>query len=83
MLLKLFSKKAGGVLSAPSAGALPRGRQQVKDIRRASSSDVDPMYSVMMMCKESEGRKNKDAFVRQVNAAPYPMMCLTFDMDSA
>ena len=33
----------------------------------------------MMMCKESEGRKNEDAFVRQVNAAPYPMMCLTFD----
>ena len=77
--VEIVSKKAGGVLSAPSAGARPRGRQQVKDIRRASSSDVDPLYSVMMMCKESEGRKNKDAFVHQVNAAPYPMMCLTFD----
>ena len=54
--VEIVSKKAGGVLSAPSAGALTHGRQQVKDIRRASSSDVDPMYSVMMMCKESEGR---------------------------
>ena len=55
------SKKAGRVLNAPSAGALPHGRQQVKDIRRASSSDVDSLYSVMMMCKESEGRNNEDA----------------------
>ena len=78
--VEIVSKKAGGVLNAPSAGALPRSRQQVKDIRRASSLEhVDPLYSVMMMCKESEGRRNEDAFVRQVNAAPYPMMCLTFD----
>ena len=58
MLSKLFSKKAGGVLSVPSAGALPRGRQQVKDIQRASSLDVDPLYSVMM-CKKKEGREEK------------------------
>ena len=78
--VEIVSKKASGVLSAPSAGALPRGWQQVKDIRHASiSKHVDPLYSVMMMCKESEGRRNEDAFVRQVNAAPYPMMCLTFD----
>ena len=43
--VEIVSKKAGGVLSAPSAGALPRGRQQVKDIRRASISEhVDPLW---------------------------------------
>ena len=44
--VETISKKAGGVLSAPSARAHPRGRQQVKDIRRASSSDVDPLYTL-------------------------------------
>ena len=41
--VEIVSKKAGGVLSAPSAGALPHGRQQVKDIQHASGSDVDPL----------------------------------------
>ena len=61
--VEIVSKKAGGVLSAQSAGALPRGRKQVKDIRRASSPDIDTLYCVMM-CKESEGRR---------------MMCLIFN----
>ena len=29
--------------------------------------------------KGGKGRKNENAFVRQVNVAPYPMMCLTVD----
>ena len=29
--------------------------------------------------QRKRGKKNEDSFVRQVNAAPYPMMCLTFD----
>ena len=33
----------------------------------------------MLMCKEGEGSKSSDAFVRIVNAAPYPMMILAFD----
>lgn len=33
----------------------------------------------MYMCKEAEGKKSKDAFVRMVNAAPFPMMLLAFD----
>ena len=32
--LQLVSDKAGGIVKAPSAGALPRNRQQVKDARR-------------------------------------------------
>ena len=31
------------------------------------------------MCKEEEEKKCKDAFVRMVNAAPFPMMLLAFD----
>lgn len=41
--------------------------------------DQDPLYSLMLMCKESEGKRNQDAYVRLVNAGPYPMMVLTFD----
>lgn len=78
--LQFVSSEAGGIMNATSAGALPRNRQQVKDVRRhvASKQDFDPLYSVMYMCKEGEG-KNKDPFVRMVNAAPYPMMMLALD----
>ena len=33
----------------------------------------------MVMCKESEGKNAPEAFVRIVNAAPFPMMVLAFD----
>jgi len=39
----------------------------------------DPLFSVMLMCKESEGGKPQDAFVRMVAGAPEPMMVLTFN----
>ena len=55
--IEVVSKKAGGVLGAPSSGALPHGRQQVKDIQCASSLDVDSLYSVM--CKKVRGEKMK------------------------
>ena len=57
--IEVVSKKAGGVLGAPSSGTLPHGRQQVKDIQCASSLDVDSLYSVMMMCKKVRGEKMK------------------------
>ena len=34
--LSFVSAQAGGIMEASSAGALPRNRQQVKDIRRAN-----------------------------------------------
>ena len=79
--LKFLSTEAGGILEASSAGALPRNRQQAKDARQKSTSkqEFDPLYAVMYMCKEAEGKKCKDAFVRMVNAAPFPMMLLAFD----
>ena len=38
----------------------------------------DPLFSVMLMCKECEGGK-AGAFVRSVSGAPEPMTVLSFD----
>ena len=73
--------RSGDLLSASSAGALPRNRQQVADMRRRRDDDTehiyskkkDPLFSVMLMCKESEGGKPEDSFVRMVSGAPEPM----------
>lgn len=78
--LSFVATGAGGIMHATSAGSLPRNRQQVKDMRRKSEmKEQDALYALMMMCKESEGKRNQDAFVRLVNAAPFPMMVLSFD----
>ena len=62
------------------AGTLPRNHQQVKDAKWKDTSkiDFDPLYSVMHMCKEGEGKGGKggNTFIRMVNAAPYPMMLI-------
>ena len=76
--LQFVSDEQGGVLGATSAGALPRSRQQVNDMRRNLKQDDDPLFSLMFMCKAEEG-KGKDQFVRVVNAAPFPMMVLAYD----
>lgn len=74
------------MFTASSAGALPRNRQQISDMRRrrdeketSFSKKKDPLFSVMLMCKESEGGKPQDAFVRMVTGAPEPMTVLTFN----
>lgn len=79
-MLQFVSCEAGGILEATSAGALPRNRQQVKDAKRKDTNkkDFDPLYSIMHMCKEGEG-KGGSSFIRMVNAAPYPMMLIAFD----
>ena len=78
--LTFVTKETGGITKASSASALPRGRQQVNDIRRPLlKSTSDSIFSLMMMCKEGEGSKSHDAFVRIVTGAPYPMMMLAFD----
>ena len=63
--LTFVSREAGGITKATSAGALPRGRQQVHDMRRGSTSAsaMDPLFTLMMMCKESEGKNSPDAFI--------------------
>ena len=70
-----------------SAGSIPRNRQQVKDLRRRrdgyeivpSSRGKDPLCSVMVMCKESQGKHIANAFVRIVSCAPEPMTVLVCD----
>lgn len=34
--LAILANESGGTVGAPSAGALPRGRQQVRDLRRVA-----------------------------------------------
>jgi len=79
--LKYLNTETGGILEASSASSLPCGRQQISDARRkgVNKEDHDQLYAVMYMCKEGEGQKCKDSFVRVVNAAPFPMMVLSFD----
>ena len=69
------------ITTASSAAAVPRGRQQVNDMRKklTTKSEVDPLFTLMMMCKEGEASKAADAFVRIVTGAPFPMMVLAFD----
>ena len=74
----------GGLLEATPAGSLPRNYEQASNMRRrhelgnlhGGGKHKDPLYSVMLMCKESEGNKSIDSFVRVVNAAPEPMAIL-------
>ena len=76
--LQFVVDEQSGVVGATSAGALPRSRQQVKDMRRSLKQDGDPLFSLMFMCKAEKG-KGKDQFVRVVNAAPFPMIVLAYD----
>ena len=73
------SKSIGNTTTAPSAGSLPRSRQQAADARRSQlgTQDRDPLFSIMLMCKESEGKKSQ--FVRVVTGAPEPMAVLAYD----
>ena len=74
------------LFTASSAGALPRNRQQVSDMQRRRNEKEtslgkkkDPLFSVMLTCKESEGGRPQDTFVRRVTGAPEPMTVLTFN----
>ena len=84
------SKSVGGLPGASSVSVLPRNRQQSADCRRnlfsskmrgALPQAVDPLFPVMIMCKESEGANSdpKSRFVRIVCNTPEPMTVLTFD----
>ena len=42
----------------------------------ATSKQKDPLFSVMMTCKNSEGCKSDESFVRIVTGAPEPMAVL-------
>ena len=46
-----LSLVASNVTTAHSAAAMPCGRQQVNDINRKMTPAVDPLFTLMMMCK--------------------------------
>lgn len=68
-------------MSASSAASLPRNRQQVSNMRRHTeitsdpytTKQKDPLFSVMVMCKNTEGKKADESFVRIVTGAPEAM----------
>jgi len=73
----MISSQCGGVVGASSAGSLPRNERQVKDMRKRkkiTSGTLDPLHSVMMMCKDTM----KD-FVRAVTGAPDYMIVIALD----
>ena len=76
---RTLSLVSSNITTAHSAASIPRGRQQVNDIRRKMTPAVDPLFTLMMMCKEGESSKSPDSFVRIVTGAPFPMMMLAFD----
>ena len=72
-----ISSHHGGIVGASSARSLPRNERQVKNIRRkikSSGGSLDPLHSVMMMCKDTM----KD-FVRAVTGAPDYMVFLALN----
>ena len=58
-----LSLVASNVTTAHSTAAMPHGKQQVNDIRRKMTPAVDPLFTLMMMCKEGESSKWPDSFV--------------------
>ena len=76
---RTLSLVSSNITTGHSAAGMPRGRQQVNDIRRKMTPTVDPLFTLMMMCKEGESSKSPDSFVRIVTGAPFPMMMLAFD----
>ena len=44
----------------------------------AGPTAPNPIFSLMLMCKESQGHKGSNPFVQLVNGAPFPMMVLAY-----
>ena len=78
--LSFVLSDAGVAVHAHSASSMPCSRQQVNNLRWKHSKSAEALYSLMLMCKE--GKENKVAFVRIVNAAPYLMMLLGIWLDA-
>ena len=74
-----ITKQQGGEILAKGAAYLPRDRQQVANFRRsvAKPKDTNVLYSIMVECKLAQGKK--DAFIRDVKAAPEPQSVLFYD----
>ena len=70
--VSILTREQGGEICARGAASLPRDRQQIGYARaKKKARDPNPLYSVMLECKISQGRS--DLFVQDVKAAPQPM----------
>ena len=81
-------QSVGGIIGASSTSQLPRNRQQSADCHRQlfsskvpGSHSKDPLFPLMLMCKESEGSKTDlhTRFFRIVMNSPQPMAVLVYD----
>ena len=78
LTLSYVDDQLGGMFTASSAGALPRGQQQINDIcRPKEAAEFDPLYSLMLMCKEAEGKNPQEVFVRLVKLHLIPWCWMT------
>lgn len=72
--LSYVDDQLGGMVTASSAGALPHGQQQINDICcPKEAAECDPLYFLMLMCKEAEGKNPQEAFVRLVKLHLIPL----------
>ena len=87
--VRKLCQDVGDMTGASSASQLPRSRQQAADCRRKLTygpnlavvpKSADPLFPLMLMCKESEGKKDQEGhFVRIVANSPEPMAVLAFN----
>ena len=73
-LINSVTKEKGGIQKLKAAGDIPRNSKQVYNMT-CKSSENDALLSIMVMCKESQG-KDANPFVRVVTSAPEPMSVL-------
>ena len=73
-LIHSIIKEKGGIQKLKTAGDIPRNNKQVYNLN-SKSPENDALLSVMVMCKESQG-KDTDPFVHVVTSAPEPMSVL-------
>ena len=69
-------KEKGGVQKLSAAGDIPRNQKQVYNLSNKKSLKDDALLSVMVMCKEGQGKGADQAFVGIVTSAPEPMSVL-------
>jgi hypothetical protein len=83
-LHKVIAEDLGGIATCATVGQIPRGQQQVKDLRKESriktlssaNAQDDPWYRILGECKKQAGNTNT-AFLRDVRVAPEPLCIMT------
>ena len=69
-------KEKGGVQKLSDAGDIRRNQKQVYNLSNKKSMKDDALLSVMVMCKEGQGKGADQVFVHIVTSALEPMSVL-------